>query len=309
MQRSIVHIPTADGWRLEADLIVPPSPMGALVVGHAMMLNRTSMDHPPGQGVASTLAEAGFVVLNVDLRGRGASLPHASRRVDWSYDDLVFGDTPALVEFMQREWGELPLALVGHSLFGHVAAGYLGFHPDTPVRALAAFAANLWARQWEQSRVLWWRKRLAMEATTALTYLFGVAPARRFRQGTDDEARTYYRQLCHWTRHGVWRTLDGRDYLAAIARARQPMLNVIGARDRFLCTPDNARAMWRHWGGPYEQWVIDESWGLGYVPAHVGIVLNPACRPVWERMAQWLKKAMGLASSASMSSTTKEPGA
>ncbi|MDQ7028855.1 MAG: alpha/beta fold hydrolase [Ardenticatenia bacterium] len=287
-------VPTADGWRLRAEAVVPPHCEAALVVGHAMMTNRQRMDWPPGRGLVSTLAQHGFAVLNADLRGHGESTPHASRRVDWSYDELVFQDTPALITFARERWPGVPLALVGHSLFGHVAAAHVAMCPDTPVQALVGLAANVWLRHLEPDRRRWWRKRLYAEVVACIVALFGYAPVRLLRQGTDDEAATYFRQLVGWIRSGWWTTLDGRDYLAALRSARIPALNVVGARDTFLCAPENAARMWAYWGGPFEQWVIDHIWGLRYVPGHMGIAMNPACRSVWHRVAAWLRASLGL---------------
>ena len=292
LARRTVTVETADGWVLHADLIEPPVHEAAVVLGHAMMLNRKRVDWPPGRGLASTLAQHGFAVLNADLRGHGESTPHASPQVDWSYDDLVFHDTPALIRAARERWPEVPLALVGHSLFGHVAAAYVAMQPDSPVRAVVGLAANIWLRHLEPNRLRWWRKRLYAEFVALIIAIFGYAPVRLLRQGTDDEAATYFRQIVSWIRSGRWTTLDGRDYLAAFQSARVPALNVVGGRDHFLCAPENAARMWDYWGGPFEQWVIDHIWGLRYVPGHIGIAMNPACRPVWRRVAAWLRAAL-----------------
>ena len=68
----MIEIETSDGWTLEADRLDPPDgrePIGVLWLGHAMMVNRRTMDRPRGQGLASLLAGEGFIVYNVDLRG------------------------------------------------------------------------------------------------------------------------------------------------------------------------------------------------------------------------------------------------
>lgn len=288
LSRRTITVTTGDEWELHADLIVPPAPIAVVVLGHAMMVDRRRLDWPNDHGFATTLARHRLLVINADLRGHGESTPHAGRHVDWSYDDIVFEDTPALIAAARKQAPDLPLALVGHSLFGHVAAGYVGFTPDAPVDAVVGLGANIWLEHLEPERFRWWRKRLFTEVVRVICGLFGYFPTRLLRQGTDDEAYTYFWQIATWVRSGRWVTLDGRDYLAAMETADVPALNVVGGRDDFLCVPENAERMWAHWGGYFEQWVVDASWNLDYVPGHMGIVMNPACRPVWHRVADWL---------------------
>src|SRR5262245_58590813 len=116
-----------DGWRLDADLLVPEAPRAVAVLGHSMFANRRTLDRR-GRGLASHLAARGIAVLNFDLRGHGGSTPHAAGGGRWRYDDLVEQDVPAAVDFARRQFPSLPLACVGHSLFGHAALAHLTRH-------------------------------------------------------------------------------------------------------------------------------------------------------------------------------------
>lgn len=294
LSRDTVTTTTGDGWELYADVIIPPDPVAVAVLGHAMMLDRRRLDWPNDHGFATTLARHGILVINADLRGHGDSTPPASRDVDWSYDDIVFQDTPALIAIAREQAPDVSLVLVGHSLFGHVAAAYLGFNPEAPVDALVGLGANIWLEELEPERLRWWRKRLYTEFVGVIIGIFGYFPTRLLRQGTDDEARTYFEQIRTWVRSGRWTTLDERDYLAAMGEAEMPALNVVGGRDDFLCVPVNARNMWAYWGGAFEQWVVDENWGLDYVPGHIGLAMNPASRPVWHKIAGWILRTVEL---------------
>lgn len=288
LSRDTLTLTTDDGWKLHADVIAPPNPVAVAVLGHAMMMNRRRLDWPNEHGLATTLAQHGILTLNADLRGHGDSTPRAGREVDWSYDDIVFQDMPALIAAARKQVPDLPLVLIGHSLFGHVAAAYLGINPGAPVDAVVGLGANVWLEKLEPNRLRWWRKRLFTEVIGAIIAIFGYFPTRLLRQGTDDEARTYFEQIRTWVRSGRWTTLDERDYLAAMRDAEMPALNVVGGRDDFLCVPVNAENMWANWGGRFVQWVVDEGWGLDYVPGHIGIAMNPACRPVWHKIAGWI---------------------
>ena len=83
-----IVLPTTDGHQLVADLHLPEgSPKGLALLGHAMMVDRRTMDRPKGHGLASVLVSRGFAVLNVDFRGHGESVLHTG--LSFSFDDIV----------------------------------------------------------------------------------------------------------------------------------------------------------------------------------------------------------------------------
>ena len=68
-----------------------------------------------GAGLAWSLYRQGFDVWNADFRGHGRSGPHAMTGVEWSYDDIVDYDVPALVAAARTAVPNGPLVWVGHS--------------------------------------------------------------------------------------------------------------------------------------------------------------------------------------------------
>ena len=91
--RTEIAVPCEDGVVLQVERIPARGrARGVAVVLHAMMVDRRSMDRPTGAGLASTLASEGWEVWNADFRGHGGSVA-----AQWSYDDLVLRDVPALV--------------------------------------------------------------------------------------------------------------------------------------------------------------------------------------------------------------------
>ena len=69
-----MKIQAADGWELELEVEeATGAPVAVAVLGHAMMVDRRSMDRPAGEGFASTLREAGIRVIRFDVRGHGGS--------------------------------------------------------------------------------------------------------------------------------------------------------------------------------------------------------------------------------------------
>jgi len=282
-----------DGWRLDVlHLQARGDVRGVAILGHAMMVDRRSLDLPPGRGLASTLAAHGWEVLLPNLRGRGASGPAASEGGDWSYDDLVRYDFPACVAEARRRYPGLPLVVVGHSLSGHVSvaaagAGHYAQGPDAHV----FFAVNMWAPSLEPS---WWRRRckgLAAWTLHLLVAAFGRFPSRLIRMGPVDEAATYMRDIVRFWKTDQWRSRDGLlDYQAGLNRVSGPVLSWVGTADWLLAPAEAAR----RWSDGLGSTSVDfrlvgrGERGLSFAPDHMTIVTDERSRPVWIETLQWL---------------------
>jgi acylglycerol lipase len=72
--------------------------------------------------VAHTFCAAGIAVYAVDLRGHGLS---EGRKAHTPRLDYLIEDVQQLVATARREYNELPLVLLGHSMGGALAAAYL----------------------------------------------------------------------------------------------------------------------------------------------------------------------------------------
>ena len=292
-QRSMAshRVVTADGWRLDVlDLIPERAPCAVAVVGHAMMVDRRTVFRADGPSLCGTLCERGFRVLVPDLRGHGASGPTASDGADWSYHELV-SDVGEYVDLATRLAPELPLVLVGNSLFGHVALAHLGLRKDAPVSAMAGFAVNIWNRRWSASRSRWWLKQRLATVSHALIRLRGHLPARALRLGNQDEPPSYWRQFATWIAADTWGVGGDDVYARGLTRVSCPFLHVLSEGDRLLAQPDDAqlftaslprRELLRL--GPY----CPQSSLRGLIPGHVEMVSHPRCEPLWQFVSGWL---------------------
>jgi predicted alpha/beta hydrolase len=256
-----------------------------------MMVDARTLDRPPGQGLASSLARRGFLVVAADFRGHGQSDAPASTDGDWLYDDLVRFDFPALLALAGSLAPGLDCAVVGHSLMGHVAAAYLGQHPDAPVRALVTISSNLWMRDRESDAIRWTRKGVDIAVLQSLVWLFGRFPARLVRMGSNDESRGYMRQLIDTYWQSRWRSVDGRvDYHAGLANLRTPLLAVMGKGETYWCTEESLRAFYAPVPeGLFTLWQVGRGdHGLLRDPGHMDIVTDPRSSPLWQSLADWL---------------------
>ncbi len=289
---AVTHrVATPDGWTLDVlDLPAAATPRAVVIAGHAMMVDRRTF-RPGRPGLARTLQQAGFHVLLPDLRGHGRSGPTPRRGGDWTYDQLV-ADTAVLLALARRLAPSLPIATLGHSLFGHTALAHLARHPDAPVAAHVALGMDVWVRANEPSPLAWLLKRGLVATSVPLTALAGCFPAARLGVGSMDEARGYWHSITTGVRRGRWLGDDGLDYQALLPRVRCPCLHVVSAGDRLLGRPASAlnltaslreRTVWHL--GTREHATPPALQHLR--PDHMALLTGPS-EPLWQAIADWL---------------------
>lgn len=281
----------ADGWVLRGEWRAPSAPRAVVVLGHAMMVDRRTLDRPPGKGLASFLINQGFAVVTADLRGHGDSGPRPEEGGNWSYDDLVEKDVPALVAFARATFPGLPCFIVGHSLFGQTALGYLARHPDAPVDRLVMFGPNAAMPEWKLRPAMMWRKGLLIEFMHLVTRFYGYFPSRRWNMGTDNEARDYVDDFRRLWRGRHWRGRDGFSYLENLAKIHTPTLAIVGAADRLLSPPADVMDLVGRVPGA-EIRVVGKQTGHPHDPGHMSLVLDTAHQPAWEYAVEFLVKGL-----------------
>lgn len=283
-----------DGQELDV-LRLPPSGerRGVAVVGHAMMVDRRSMDRPEGAGFASTLAAAGWEVHLPDLRGRGDSGPTVQQGGRWTYDEIIAFDLPACVEAAREQCPGDFLWLVGHSLAGHasIAAAGCGLYPRPP-DGHVLLSVNTWMPSLEPSRARRLRKGGTVLLFDTFRRLFGHFPSRRLGVGPVDEAGPYVADIVRGWRSDRWGSADGRlDYFDAMHAVRGPVLNVVGRGDRLMAHHVAARA-WTERLGSATFWLVGEGdHGLTFDPDHMSVVTDERARTLWGDIATWMAEA------------------
>jgi predicted alpha/beta hydrolase len=277
-----------DGWTLRGEVVVGAPPVAVAVVGHAMMVDRRTLDKPRGHGFVSQLAARGIACVVADLRGHGRSGPSAAEPgVDWTYDELIEQDATALIGWTRARFAGLPLACVGHSLFAHVALGHVLRHPAADVAGLVLLACSVPNPDWKRRPIDYAAKRALIELMGVTTRVAGRLPVRRLGLGSDDEAAGYVRDFVRNARDGRWRARDGFDYFAALPSLKQPLLAMVGAGDRLLSPPADARGFVADVAHADFR-VVGKASGLPFDPGHMGLVLDERARPAWDEVADFI---------------------
>jgi len=270
---------TADGVTLRIDRVrARGERRGVIVCLHAMMTDGRYFGARRPGSFAATLAEHGHDVLVPDFRGHGRSRPPTAGPDDWSFDDLVELDLPAIVTAAARSSACAPedLVLLGHSLGGLVATAALGTARIPSPRLLMLPSTAVWLHGADGSL----RRRALMAVYRNVTALLGRAPIRALRVGTADEAATYVRQLTGWTLAARWTSLGGIDYQAAAQSITTPVLPFVGAGD-WMCTPRDAAGFAGHFATSAPLRVVGTMFGDALDPDHFELFTRPELRPLW----------------------------
>jgi pimeloyl-ACP methyl ester carboxylesterase len=121
-----------------------------------------------------------------------------------------------------------------------------------------------------------------------MTRAVGRLPVRRLRYGSDDEAAGYVRDFVRNGRAHRWRARDGFDYWENLTGIEPPLLAMVGAGDRFMSPPADARAVAERVPGAQFR-VVGRQSGLPFDPDHMGLVLDERARPAWDQAADFIR--------------------
>ena len=276
-----VRVQTDDGWILRGERRPNEGPV--VVLGHAMMVDRRTLDRPRGAGLASVLHARGLDVITFDARGHGQSGPGALEGASWTYDDIVRGDLPAMIRFARKIAEGRRVAVLGHSLVGHAAMITAGLVPEHAPDRVVGYGPNLWAPHLERSARERLRKGLTVRAWLAYARLRGCFDAPGLGLGSDAEAAAYVEEFVSmWARDRL-AARDGTDYERALSRVRIPVLAYSSTRDRKFAPPASVQAFVQPIPGV-------EHRRLEGGPDHMGFVLSPTSRPIWEETAEWIAR-------------------
>jgi predicted alpha/beta hydrolase len=286
-----LEIRTADGVALRAVVDDPPEGValrGTCVMAHAMFARKSEFGRRERPGLAQAYAAAGFRTIAFDFRGHGDSAL-ARGAPDWTYDDLVRRDLPAVFDCARARSEDRPVLVVGHSLGGHVALAAQG-SGRIAADGIIAIGANVWLRAFETSRVRWAAKLALARVMKESVARMGRIPARRMRVGSDDASGAFVGDLLRFMHRDSWTSADGADdYLAALARVVVPVCAVSSEGDHVTCHPASAEAFARRCSGPLEIMRIVSSDDGRRAPGHMEMVTTDRARSKLLAALAWVE--------------------
>lgn len=259
-----------DGWRLAvyARRTTQRRFKEPILLCHGLAANRHSFDFEPPYSLSHYLAEAGFDCFTVEWRGTGGSRrpPRGRRGTDFTVDDHIAQDGPALLELALRETGASRAFWLGHSLGGLI--GYGMAQTDPRLGGLVAMGAPVFFKFEPFMRVL-----LDLGVKAAWPFSFrnewvsaGLAPflgyvtlplsdvvinpqhippavqRRVYANMMSSISRKVLLQLQDWISHDAFRSFDRtRNWRAGISGLTLPVLVTGGSSDQ-LAPPECLKA-------------------------------------------------------------------
>lgn len=234
LESKSIRVTTKDNWTLVANKFSPPDvsakPKAVLIIFPAMGAHAR-----PYRFMASALAKAGNIVLTVDPRGHGESLPHPRRGIDYGYDEILQQDIPAILRNVAESYPSLPVFLIGHSLGGHLVSAFVAENPNSVSGVITLTSTQLYYKYLG-------RPSLVIFITFAiLSKLFGYLPGQHIGWG----APIAHRQVMDWVKWGIKGTFcgsDGRNLEPLLKKTPTPNLCIGFTDDKRLATPKGVAA-------------------------------------------------------------------
>lgn len=114
-----------------------------VILIHGLLVDSRFLDFGR-DGLATYLAEAGFDVWNLSLRGTGRSLnPLRWGRKPWTLDDILDDDLPAVIDYVSKKTGSAEVFVVGYELGGALAFAHAGKAREHGVAGIVGIAAPM----------------------------------------------------------------------------------------------------------------------------------------------------------------------
>ena len=171
----VLKTSTDDNWKIAVKRYIAVNEDGVrentkatVILCHGFNFNNLFWDPAVGPSLARYLVKAGYDVWAVDLRGSGSSskpalsdlrglikleigklpeqlanAPSNLTKFNWTIDDHIHRDLPAVIDFVKRKSGNERFFWIGHSMGGIVMYGYLETEDQDDVAGFVAIGSMM----------------------------------------------------------------------------------------------------------------------------------------------------------------------
>lgn len=317
----VFRAPTDDGWQLALHFHRPTYPRpGAypVIISHGIANNKFGVDLDRNHSLAYYLKQNGYPVFVVSLRGCGKSRFSArSGFHDFTFDDIVEYDVPAVIRKVRELTGSPRVNWVGHSMGGMIAYGYLGRklpgYEDiatmtalgSPARldtAMASLMGGITNNAWINKIV---DIRFGAQILSPFTgrfpspiedilYRREAVSRTTFRKlmknGVENIANGLANQFIEWLKTGREHTRDGSfNYREGFKNIKIPLLVVSGSKD-MVAIAESVRYGYEQAGSKKKKYFnAGKEDGASVDYCHTGLVLGEkASQDIFPMVLSWL---------------------
>lgn len=235
MQQESVFIED-QGHQLHLKHIYKNSGGAPILMVHGAIENGRIFYNEQGKGLGCYLAEQGFDVYVMDLRGRGLSTPLINAESDYGQYEAITHDIPLLIDYVFNKTGQA-MHLVSHSWGGVLVASVLARHSENlgKVRSNVCFGTK------RSITIGGFEKLLKVDLfynriAPILAKRKGFFDAIKYKFGADNETKQSLAHSIQWVNKGPWHDpLDGFDYQTAAGDiVWPPTWHITGINDSIL---------------------------------------------------------------------------
>ncbi|TGK18477.1 alpha/beta hydrolase [Leptospira stimsonii] len=136
---------TKDGWNLALHRHIPPQPnrqLAPVLVVHGIATNKYVVDLDKRHSLPYYLKLRGYEVFAVSLRGCGRSYHESPTRYeDFTFDDIVKYDVPAMIDKVKKITGAERISYVGHSMGAMILYSHFCISEPKDTKDIGAFVS------------------------------------------------------------------------------------------------------------------------------------------------------------------------
>ncbi len=339
---------TADGWTISVCRYEPAkadSGRMPVILCHGLSYNGQFFDLAPEISLALDLQQAGYDVWVPSLRGAGwstkppysrlrqlfrgdlyttggvfTSMGRGALKINWTVDDHVRYDLPAIIDLVLKESKHKQVHWIGHSMGGMIMVAHLATQPEeSRVASFVALGVPVFAPPPLRAPLEQLAKsRGAVEISNAvistnLPALIGLIGGKQLSTpidalffnkanvsdttirllnswGTEDISPGQLAQLIDMLAKGRFTSTDGSlDYTASLEKAKIPALFVAGTVDN-LAPADAVKPLYNRWGAAQKRFLLfGAAYGQQIDYGHDDLVIGKNAKAeVYPAIRQWL---------------------
>ena len=314
------YAPTADGYEIALYRYRPSKrekDVEPVILCHGLGSNHTCYTPGPFNSLAKFLADEGFDVFTIDLRGRGLSSKPNSRRgktldENWTFDDYVTYDLPAVIKYVRRETRSEKINWVGHSMGGMVIYAYLQQHPDGGgVKCATAISSPGNMTRVKQYKFvskiapLFLRGKIfhSRELVRLIAPFSYIVPYEKFgmKRGyvpwiaancVSNTSTNVMRQFRHWAMNTTFCNNDGSMvYSEGFHKIKTPLMTMVASGD-FIAHPADILYVAERLNGVQHRHVFfsKKKGSIGHYDHNSIIMGEPAQKEVFPKVAEWIRE-------------------
>ncbi len=219
------------------------------------------------KGFGSYLAQNGFDVFVVDLRGKGESKPTINSKSTFGQTEYILEDLPAFANKVREIKGHFPSYWAAHSWGGVLIPAFMLRFPQIAeaTKKMVFFGSKRRIRTKGIEKILkidlFWNL-IGRISTKTIGYL----PTTKIGFGTDNESREFIRESNKWIKEDKWICKDKFDYQSNFQNVKQkkeyfpPILHIAAANDTILGNPNDVKLLMQEIDNQKDEfWLLSKS--------------------------------------------------